>query len=179
MSQSEETPTTGAHDALIASVRQVLREVVEQLPDEATLGELVDAARKAPMMERALGHFTVAELIEAAQRGAVAARAQRAEKAAKAEDATPQVIRRRADVPDGDIRVLACLASQGPVRESEIATLTKLTSDQARLVLRNLKTRGFVHFEGSGAKRRVRITRSGSSHLRRVERESARRKASA
>ncbi len=176
MSQTEETRPSDEPDVLVESIRQVLREVIEQLPDEATLGELVDAARKTPMMERALHHFTVEELIEAAWRGAAS---KAAKKAAKAEDAAPQVIRRRADVPDGDVRVLSLLAEQGPVRESEIAMLVKLTTDQTRLVLRSLRTRGFVHFEGSGAKRRVRITRSGSAHLRRLARRGDGRKAAA
>ncbi len=160
----------GADDEFVASIRQVLREVIEQLPDEATLGELVEAARATPMMTRALNHFTIAELVEASWR-ALAHRPEPAEKSSKLDDPAPQVIRRRADVPDGDVRVLTCLAEHGPVRDSELATLVKLTSDQTRIVLRTLRTRGFVHFEGSGAKRRVRITRSGSAHLRRLARE--------
>jgi hypothetical protein len=76
------------------------------------------------------------------------------------------VIRRRADVPDGDERVLEFLADQGASTESAIGRGARLTSEQVRLLLRTLRTRGHVHVEGSGAKRRIKITRTGSAWLR-------------
>src|SRR5690606_31816753 len=78
---------------------------------------------------------------------------------------SPAVIRRRADVPDGDLRVLRCL-QRGPQRESDVAMHTHLTSEQLRIILRSLRTKGFLHVEGSGLKRRFKITRTGSGYLR-------------
>lgn len=76
------------------------------------------------------------------------------------------VIRRRADVPDGDIRVLRCLSERGALRESDLVVLANLTSEQFRIILRHLRTKGFIHVEGSGLKRRLKITRMGNAFLR-------------
>jgi hypothetical protein len=82
-------------------------------------------------------------------------------------DAVPAVIRRRADVPDGDLRVLRVLAERGAQREVDLASNASLTGEQLRLLVRHLRAKGCVHVEGSGTKRRLKITRHGSAYLRR------------
>ncbi len=175
MSHADEA-TSRPDEAWAQSLRQVFRDIVQQLPDHTTLGEIVDAANQTPHIAQALDVFSVGELIDIARNRPrpKPTRTRRKTPAPTASDAAgPQVIRRRADAPDGELRVLRCLAQRGPVRESEIATLTKLTSDQARIILRGLRAKGMIHFEGSGPKRRLRITRHGSNTLRRMERASA------
>lgn len=88
-------------------------------------------------------------------------------------DTGPAVIRRRADVPDGDFRILRALADEGPLSEAGLLRSTKLTSEQLKLVLRHLRTKGWIHIEGSGPKRKVKITRNGASHLRKLGRRKA------
>ena len=125
-----------------------------------------------------LEFFTVAELIDAAKK-----KPRPLPKPIKAEreiqfdeegnpimdlDAGPRVIRRRADVPDGDIRVLRVLAERGAQREVDLVNQVNLTGEQLRIILRHLKTKGHVHVEGSGAKRRLKITRHGSTFLRKL-----------
>ena len=175
MSHADEA-TSRPDEAWAESLRQVFRDIVQQLPDHTTLGEIVGAARQTPHIAQALEVFSVGELIDIA-RNRPRPKAERSRRKGsaqpEADTSGPQVIRRRADAPDGELRVLRCLTQHGPVRESEIATLTQLTSDQARLVLRGLRSKGMVHFEGSGPKRRLRITRHGSNTLRRMERASA------
>src|SRR5690606_28729218 len=166
----KEKPDTAWADSL----RVVMREVIASLPDHATLGELIDAARKSPTMASVLEIFTVQELIETAKKRPEPALAQ-PPRTAENVDAdgnplmeldTPAVIRRRADVPDGDLRVLRCLAQRGPQRESDLAMLTHLTTEQLRIILRHLRSKGLLHIEGSGLKRRYKITRNGSGYLR-------------
>jgi len=161
-----------ADNAWAESLREVLREVIASLPDHATLGELVDAARSNGAMAPVLGLFTVQELIETVKkrRKAVAP----VVSTTISDDEPPAmdfdagaVIRRRADVPDGDLRVLRSLSQQGPLRESDLAKVVGLTAEQLRIILRHLRTKGHVHLEGSGLKRRLKITRQGSTHLRR------------
>ena len=60
------------------------------------------------------------------------------------------VIRRRSDVPNGDITVLSCLAERGAMSEGAICRAAKLSSEQLRLILRGLRSKGYVHVEGSG-----------------------------
>ncbi len=50
---------------------------------------------------------------------------------------------------------------------------TGLASDQVRLILRNLRTKGYIHVEGSGLKRRVKITRHGAGYLRKLDPQAA------
>lgn len=187
-------------DAWAGSLRDVLRDVIKTLPSKVTLGELVDATRSNPQLAPVLEHFTVQELIdlvkdrprdEPSELAALAAKA----KAAAANgngasanggtgeilfdeegnpildlDAGPAVIRRRADVPDGDVRLLSALSKQkAGRRENELLQTTGLASDQVRLILRNLRTKGFIHVEGSGIKRRIKITRHGTAYLRKFE----------
>jgi len=169
MGQAEPIPTENesADNAWAESLREVMREVIASLPDHATLGELVDAARKNPAMASVLDLFTVAELIETAKK-----RPKRPIVAAVTDSEpvmeldTPAVIRRRADVPDGDLRILRCLAQRGPQRESDLSMVAHLTTEQLRIILRHLRTKGYVHVEGSGLKRRFKITRHGSGYLR-------------
>jgi len=167
-----------ASDAYADSLREVMIGVINALPDHATLGELIAAARTNPAMSPVLEIFTVQELIDAAKRRPKPA-PKAAPKAAPKEvtldedgnpvmdlDASPAVIRRRADVADGDLLLLAVLADRGPQREGDLANAANLTGEQLRILLRSLRTKGHVHAEGSGAKRRLKITRHGSAYLR-------------
>lgn len=182
-------------DAWAGSLRDVLRDVIKTLPSKVTLGELVEATRSNPQLAPVLEHFTVQELIdlvkdrprdEPSDLVALAAKGKAAAAAAAGGsgevmfdeegnpildlDAGPAVIRRRADVPDGDVRLLSVLNKQkAGRRENELLQTTGLASDQVRLILRNLRTKGFIHVEGSGIKRRIKITRHGTAYLRKFE----------
>lgn len=175
-------PTERADDAWVQSLRELLLDVIASLPDHATLGELIAAIRSNPAMSPVLDIFTVQELIDAARKRpvlppkAAASSGKPAPREVQFDaDGNPVldlgdpgalVIRRRADVPDGDIRVLRCLSERGPLREAELTSVGGLTSEQLRILLRNLKSKGFVHVEGSGLKRRLKITRQGAAFLR-------------
>lgn len=178
-------------DTWAESLREVLRDVIKQLPGHVTLGELVGATRSNSQLAPVLEHFTVQELIDLVKerpRGEPSEIAARLAAKAKASPSTgevlldeegnpyldldsgPAVIRRRADVPDGDVRLLSALSKQkAGRRETELLQTTGLASDQVRLILRNLRTRGFIHVEGTGIKRRIKITRHGSAYLRKYE----------
>lgn len=184
-----EEPDGRVEDTWADSLRDVLRDVIKQLPGHVTLGELVGATRSNPQLAPVLEHFTVQELIdlakerprgepsEIAARLAAKARASTNEVLLDEEgnpyldlDSGPAVIRRRADVPDGDVRLLSALSKQkAGRRENELLQTTGLASDQVRLILRNLRTRGFIHVEGTGLKRRIKITRHGAAFLRKYE----------
>ena len=166
-------------DAWAQSLRDVLREVIRDLPDHATLGELVDATRASAHLAPVLDIFTVQELIDVAKARPRAAPAPKPAPAGQIHfdeegnplmdlgEIGPAVIRRRADVPDGDARVLQALArSKTGRKESELLQLTELASDQLRLVLRHLRTKTLVHVEGAGLKRRYKITRAGATAIR-------------
>lgn len=183
MTQSDDAiadaPTTESADTAWAeSLKDVMCKVIATLPDHATLGELVHAAKSNTAMAPVLELFTVQELIEAARKRPKAAPEHklRDDEIALDEDgnplmdlgdASPTVIRRRADVPDGDLRVLRVLAERGPQREVDLANTTGLTGEQLRLLIRHLRAKTFVHVEGSGTKRRLKVTRQGSTYLRR------------
>jgi predicted transcriptional regulator len=179
-------------DTWAESLREVLRDVIKQLPGHVTLGELVGATRSNPQLVPVLEHFTVQELIDLVkerprgeQPSEIAARLAAKAKASPSTgevlldeegnpyldlDSGPAVIRRRADVPDGDVRLLSALSKQkAGRRETELLQTTGLASDQVRLILRNLRTRGFIHVEGTGIKRRIKITRHGAAYLRKYE----------
>jgi len=182
-------------DAWANSLRDVLRDVIKTLPSQVTLGELVDATRSNPQLAPVLDHFTVQELIDLVKdrprvesdpsdlpasslssRGpgrAATREVQFDEEGNPLLDLDldgPGVIRRRADVPDGDVRLLSALSKQkAGRRENELLQTTGLASDQVRLILRNLRTRGFIHVEGTGIKRRIKITRHGTAYLRKFE----------
>lgn len=194
----------GVEDAWAESLREVLRNVIQQLPSHVTLGELVEATRANPQLAPVLEVFTVQQLIDlvkdrprsdpstvvSLKNGAngknghskppkpgLASRPFGPAEPQFDEDGNPlldldtsAVIRRRADVPDGDIRMLSALARQKTGRrEAELLQTTGLASDQVRLILRNLRTKGFIHVEGSGVKRRIKITRHGQLYLRKFE----------
>lgn len=182
-------------DTWAESLREVLRDVIKQLPGHVTLGELVGATRSNPQLAPVLEHFTVQELIDLVKErppgepSDIAARlASNLNNKARAPattgevlldeegnpyldlDSGPAVIRRRADVPDGDVRLLSALSKQkAGRRELELLQTTGLASEQVRLILRNLRTRGFIHVEGTGLKRRIKITRHGAAYLRKYE----------
>lgn len=177
-------------DAWAESLREVFTQVVKQLPSTVTLGELVDVTVQNPHMAPVLDHFTVQELIDLVKdrpRSADPLTGRAGNGAAKAEvlydeegnpildlDAGPAVIRRRADVPDGDLRLLRALVKHKTGRrEPELVQATGLASDQVRLVLRHLRTKGYIHVEGSGLKRRVKITRHGAGYLRKLDPQAA------
>lgn len=178
----------GVEDAWAESLREVLRNVIQQLPSHVTLGELVEATRANPQLAPVLEVFTVQALIDLVKdrpRSDPSTVVSLKNSPPKPKPAEPQfdedgnplldldtsaVIRRRADVPDGDIRLLAALARQKTGRrEAELLQSTGLASDQVRLILRNLRTKGFIHVEGSGIKRRVKITRHGALYLRKFD----------
>ncbi len=176
-------PTEQADDAWAQSLREVFREVIASLPDHATLGELVNAARANAHMAPVLGILTVQELIDVARKRPPKpapgknGRSSAPREVQLDEDGNPMmdlgdpgalVIRRRADVPDGDTRVLRCLAERGGLRESDLTSLASLTSEQLRIILRSLRAKGLVHVEGSGVKRRLKITRHGNAQLRKM-----------
>jgi hypothetical protein len=180
MTQSDEATaeapnTESADTAWAESLREVMCKVIATLPDHATLGELVDAAKGNAAMAPVLEIFTVQELIEAARKRPKPQKPKDDEIQFDEEgnpimdlgDASPTVIRRRADVPDGDLRVLRVLAERGAQREVDLTNLASLTGEQLRLLIRHLRAKGFVHVEGSGTKRRLKITRHGSAYLRR------------
>lgn len=181
MTQSDdataEAPKADSADTAWAeSLRDVMCKVIATLPDHATLGELVDAAKSNAAMAPVLQIFTVQELIDAARKRPKPGKLAKDDELQLDEDgnplmdlgdASPTVIRRRADVPDGDLRVLRVLAERGAQREIDLANNTSLTGEQLRLLIRNLRAKGFVHVEGSGSKRRLKITRHGSAYLRR------------
>lgn len=175
------------HDAWAESLREVFVDVVKQLPNHVTLGELAEATRHNPHMAGVLDHVTVQELIDLVKdrprssdplpgRNGHNGHSRAAEPQLD-EDGNPlldldvgSVIRRRADVPDGDLRLLRALAKQkAGRREPELVQATGLASDQVRLILRHLRTKGYVHVEGSGLKRRVKVTRHGVGYLRKLD----------
>jgi hypothetical protein len=186
---------TGVEDAWAESLREVLRNVIQQLPSHVALGELIDATRANPQLAPVLEVFTVQQLIDLVKDrprsdpGTVVklngASDLKNGKNGHSKPPEPQldedgnplfdldtsaVIRRRADVPDGDIRLLSALARQKTGRrEAELLQCTGLASDQVRLILRHLRTKGYIHVEGSGLKRRVKITRHGALYLRKFE----------
>lgn len=168
------------------SLREIFREVIRTLPDTTTLGELVDATRKNSHVAAVLDIFTVQELIDLAKTKPQPLPEKRRATEAKtlslldeedefgddldAGDSGTAVIRRRADVPDGDLRVLKTLAEQKTgKRDMELLQTTGLASEQLRLILRFLRTKGYLHIDGSGIKRKYRITRHGLAYLRRKE----------
>lgn len=182
------TPSAGGldvHEQWRTSLLDMMRQVVNTLPDETTLGELVEATRANAQFAPLLAYISVQDLIDMAVARPPAAKPG-ARKVARAEpeitfdeegnpimdlpETGPAVIRRRADVPDGDSKVLRLLAEEGPLTEAALARTCKLTSEQLKLVLRHLRTKGWVHIEGSGAKRKIKITRNGASHLRKLDR---------
>ena len=172
------TPAPEVHDALI----EVMRSVVVALPDDTSLGDIVEGARHNEQMAPVLEHMTVQELINIAVArpptgGADSNGAddgiyydEDGNPMMDLPDSSPGILRRRADVPDGDLIILNFLAKAGAQSENSISRGTKLTSEQVRLILRQLKGKGQIHIEGSGAKRRIKITRNGSGYLRRQTR---------
>ena len=169
-------------DEWFASLRQIMRDVVHGLPASTSIGELLGAMEGNPRMAPLMARITVKQLIEMAVSRPAEASTPTNGRGPDGEFEfdedgnpvmvleAPAVIRRRADVPDGDLRVLRCLAEKGPQSETALSRNTQLTSEQIRLILRALRTKGHVHIEGSGAKRKVKVTRNGSGYLRKQRR---------
>lgn len=162
-----------------SSLLEVFREVLRKLPEDTSLGELVKATQANPHIAPVLQILSVQELIDlAATRPKVEKKPSASE--GPVDDGT-MVIRRRSEVPDGDLRVLRALCDSldkktraGAMPESELATRCNLSEDQVRLILRQLNAKSLVVVEGSGARKRVRITRQGQQHLRKkIEAEQA------
>ncbi len=166
-------------DAWTQSLSEIFKEVIRKLPDSTTLGELIEAARSSEQIAPVLAVFSVQELIDVAKTRPRQEPEPEPDPSEGVEfdadgnpimdlgESGPAVIRRRADVPNGDALVLRSLSkSKGGRREADLLQLTGLTSDQLRLVVRHLRAKGFIHVEGSGSKRRFKITRTGSLHLR-------------
>lgn len=180
------------------SLLDVMRQVINSLPDQTSLGELVAATRNNPHLAPTLRYMSVQELIDMAvarpvhdvlglsDSRSVNGEAKKSSlRSAEPEihfdeegnplmdlpDSGPAVIRRRADVPDGDYRILRTLADGGPLSEPGLLRATKLTSEQLKLILRHLRAKGWVHVEGTGSKQKVKITRNGSSYLRKLNRK--------
>lgn len=184
LTSEEVDHTAEVDDQWRQNLLQVMRQVVHSLPDETSLGELVAATRANPHLAPMLGYMSVQELIDMAVARPTKAspepsRSRRPEiefdedgnPLMELPDAGPAVIRRRADVPDGDHRALRTLADEGPLSESALARATKLTQEQLKLIIRHLRTKGWIHIEGSGPKRKIKITRNGSSQLRKMNRK--------
>jgi predicted transcriptional regulator len=143
-----------------------MRRVLMELPEETTLGEIVGAARSNPQLEPVLKEMSIRQLID------IAVERPRPEPALDSEESgadlpiSAAVIRRRSDVPDGDITLLKVLAEKGALSETQICRSAKLSAEQLRLILRGVRGKGYVHAEGSGNKRKLKITRAGSAYLR-------------
>lgn len=173
MSQDEErdgpantSDATAAEDpAWEASLLEVFREVINKLPDDTSLGELVRATREHPHIAPVLQVLSVQDLIDMALSRPLLV----PELEEDASEEGPSVIRRRADVPNGDTLLLTLLADKGPASEVQLAKAASLTLEQVRLLMRQLAVKNLVHTEGSGNKRKVRITRAGHQTLRRSQ----------
>lgn len=173
-----------AADETLNPIREALLEVVrtsvQQLPDEATLGELYEGIEQQPELRPVLEVLTVQHLLEW---GKSRPRRARVEAAPTPEDegvyidedgnyntdmmdGAAAVVRRKADVDEGNLAVLRFLAKAGAHTELSISRGTRLGGEQVRLVVRHLRNKGLVHAEGSGAKRRNRITRAGNQYLK-------------
>lgn len=188
MTDSDIRDLAGARPAEdeISPIRAALLEVVktsmQQLPDEATLGELFLEIEQREELRPVLEVLTVQHLLEW---GKARTRAQ-----ASADDepfvdedgnvsgdfldqGSPTVVRRKADVEEGNLAVLAFLSKAGSQTELSISRGTRMDAEQVRLVVRHLRNKGLVHAEGSGAKRRNRITRAGCQWLKKQRPDAA------
>jgi DNA-binding transcriptional ArsR family regulator len=172
----EENPAQLADPQWRESLLGVMRAVVHKLPDTTDLGELVAAMRANPTLVPLLNNMSVQELIDMAVSRPLAPPEpeitydEEGNPMMDLPDNSPAVIRRRADAPDGDLRILRVLADEGPMTESGLGRATRLTSDQVRLLLRHLRSKGLIHIEGSGTKRRIKVTRNGGNYLRKQSR---------
>ena len=164
---------SGSDGTWKSSMVSVMRQVLMDLPEKTTLGEIVEATRANPQMAPVLKEMSIKQLIDIA--------VERPRPEAPEDEEEPDggdltgaaVIRRRSDVPNGDVTVLACLSERGAMSESAICRTAKLSSEQLRLILRGLRGKGHIHVEGSGTKRKLKITRAGSAHLRKISGQAA------
>lgn len=166
-------PPEEGSEAWRESMVGVMRNVLMRLPDDTSLGQIVEAATANPTLEPALRALSIQELIDIAVARPIRGNADEAVldddlegDSEEFDDGGAAVIRRRADIPDGDLIVLGALAEKGPMSETQLMRATRLTSEQLRLLLRGLRTKSYVHVEGSGQKRKIKITRNGGGFLR-------------
>ncbi len=181
-------PAADVGDQWRTSLLEMMRQVVNTLPDETTLGDLVHATRGNSQFAPLLAYISVQDLIDMAVARPPTPKPSARKPGARSEppevtfdeegnpimdlpETGPAVIRRRADVPDGDTRVLRLLAEQGPLTEQTLTRTSRLTQEQLKLVLRHMRTKGWIHIEGSGTSRKIKITRNGASHLRKSGRK--------
>lgn len=173
-------PADGNTDAIRDALLTVVRDVVHSLPNEATLGQLVEQLETRPELRPVLEVLTVQHLLEWGKsrptRPEPSATSAAAEDGVYVDedgnyntdllDGAAAVVRRRADVEEGNLSVLNFLSKAGAHTELSISRGTRLDAEQVRLVVRHLRKKGMVHSEGSGAKRRNRITRAGTQFLK-------------
>jgi len=172
---SDKSISGAADEQWRKSLLEVMQQVVHKLPDHTSLGELVGAMRENPTLVPVLRTMSVQELIEMA-----VSRPRYHEPDVSFDedgnptidlpDTGPGVIRRRADAPDGELRVLRSLSDEGAMNEASLTRLTRLTSEQIRMLIRHLRTKGLIHVEGSGGRRHISLTRNGGQFLRKQSR---------
>lgn len=161
-------------DEWSSSLVDIMREVIQSLPESTSLGELIEATRNSPHLRSIITEISVQDLIDlACEREEAEIPADESVddedvEAASLDDGAlngSTVIRRRADVPGGDHKVLEFLNRSGASSDQALQAGTQLTPDQLRLLLRSLENRGFVHCEGRGPKKRIRITKAGMAEV--------------
>ena len=160
-----EVAESEAPDAWKASMVSVMRKALLDLPEDTTLGEIVAAARANPQMSSILGAMSIQQLIDIAVERPLPLPAEADEEADSDSGIGAAVIRRRSEVPDGDLTVLRCLSENGPMAESQICRTTRLSTEQVRLIMRGMRTDGYMHSDGIGPRRKLKITRAGSTYL--------------
>jgi len=170
----------GSTDTIRDALLSLVRDVVHSLPGDATLGQLVEQLETRAELRPVLKVLTVQHLLEwgktRPQRSAPAPAPSPAEDGVYIDedgnyitdllDGTPAVVRRKADVEEGNLSVLKFLSKAGAHTEVSISRGTRLDTDQVRLVVRHLRKKGLIHSEGGGVKRRNHITRAGTQFLR-------------
>lgn len=172
-------PAEGSTDAIREALLSLVQDVVHSLPSDATLGQLVEQLETRDELRPVLEVLTVQHILEWGK-SRPRPEAPPATSAADEDgvyldedgnyttdliDGTGAVVRRKADVEEGNLSVLSFLSKAGAHTELSITRGTRLDGDQVRLVVRHLRKKGLIYSEGSGAKRRNRITRAGTSFL--------------
>ncbi len=172
-------PVEGSTDAIREALLNLVRDVVHSLPCDATLGQLVEQLETRDELRPVLEVLTVQHILEWGKtrpRPTVTSPTPGSDEdgvyldedgnyTTDLLDGAAAVVRRKADVEEGNLSVLNFLSRAGAHTELSISRGTRLDADQVRLVVRHLRKKGLIHSEGSGAKRRNRITRAGTQFL--------------